>query len=211
MTERMKQLAILLAGSMLLAGCASSGAATVAPSKTVPGMSMTPGMVMPDGSTMGAGTPSAGATSVRKADIAKPSAAALMICAAETRSDIRTVLAIKQPPVGVAKFADHLYTCTYHLAMLGTLILSVKQSPDAASAGGYYTSLRKRLGHTTELAGLGTAAFGTNDGTVVLRKDNDVLQVDATRMPAQFGTQQAKRNDFAYEIASDILGCWTDG
>jgi hypothetical protein len=206
MTERMKQLAVLLAGSMLLAGCASSGAATLAPSNTVPRMSMTPGMVMPDGSTMGAGT-----TSARKAETAKPSAAALMICAAETRSDIRTVLAIKQAPVGVAKFADHLYTCTYHLALLGTLILSVKQSPDAASAGGYYTSLRKRLGHTTDLAGLGTAAFGTSDGTVVLRKDNDVLRVDATRMPAQFGTQQAKRNDFAYEIASDILGCWTDG
>jgi hypothetical protein len=29
--------------------------------------------------------------------------------------------------------------------------------------------------------------------------------------PAVLGAQQSKRFDFAYEIASDILGCWTGG
>ena len=165
---------------------------------------MAPGMIMPDGSTMGA----AGAPTVTRTAPAEPSASALMICAAEVRADLNTVLAIKQTPAGTATFADHLYTCRYTLPM-GTLILSVKESPDATSTAAYFKTLRNQLGNPEDLAGLGEAAYGTNDGTVVLRKDNDVLRVDATRMPAVFGSQHAKRNDFAYEIASDILGCWT--
>ena len=35
------------------------------------------------------------------------------------------------------------------------------------------------------------------------------LRVDATGLPAVFGTQKQKRTDLAYEIASDVLGCWT--
>lgn len=211
MTGHGRQLGLLLAGSLLLAGCASTRAATTdAPPNTVsPGTSMTPGMIMPGGSTMGAGAPSASSASGGAAT-AMPSASALLICAAETRSDLKTVLALKQTPVGTATFADHLYTCTYKLPM-GTLTLSVKESPDTASTSGYYTALRHRLGNPADLAGLGEAAYGTEDGTVVLRKDNDVLRVDATGMPAQFGAQHSKRNDFAYEIASDILGCWTEG
>jgi hypothetical protein len=163
-------------------------------------------MIMPDGSTMGADAP----TSAGGAAGDGPSAAAQMICAAETRTDIKTVLTLKAAPVGEATWTGHLYTCTYTLPM-GTLRLSVKESPDAATATSYYTTLRGRLGTTHDLAGLTESAYGTPEGTVVLRKDNDVLRVDVTALPAQFGAQHQKRADFAYEIASDILGCWTGG
>ncbi|MEP7180042.1 MAG: hypothetical protein ABI775_13220, partial [Pseudonocardiales bacterium] len=187
-----------------LAGCATSQAATQTRPKTLsPGAAMTPGMIMPDGSTMGAAAPSAS-----KAAQEKPSDSAAMVCAAETRSAIKTILVIKQVPAGTATYADHLFTCTYKLAM-GPLILSVKESPDRPSTDSYYTALRQAFSNTENVDGLGEAAWGTKDGTVVLRKDNDVLRVDATGLPAEFGAQHSKRNDFAYEIASNILGCWT--
>ena len=44
---------------------------------------------------------------------------------------------------------------------------------------------------------------------MVVVKDNETLTVDATGLPAVFGSQQQKRTDLAYEIASDVLGCWT--
>jgi hypothetical protein len=164
-------------------------------------------MVMPDGSTMGAGAPA----STAAAAAAKPSAPAAMICSAEIRSDIATVLAVKQLPRGTSTFVNGLFTCRYALPM-GPLVISVQESPDSAATTGYFQALRQRLGKTADvadLAGLGEAAYGSSDGAVVLRKDHDVLRVDATGLPAQFGAQHAKRADFAYEIASDILGCWT--
>jgi hypothetical protein len=205
MTVRTRQIGLLLAGVLLLAGCGSSRAATKPPAAVQsPGAAMTPGMVMPDGSTMGA---SAAAPPSATAE-AKPSKAALMICAAETRSNIKTILGLKQRPVGTSAFSDQLYTCTYQLPM-GMFVLSVKESPNAAATTSYYQALRQRLGTTAPLDGLGEAAYGTANGTVVLRKDNGVLHVDATGLPAVFGSQHTKRTDFAYEIASTILGCWT--
>jgi hypothetical protein len=205
MTVRSGQLAIVLAGLVLIAGCASSRAATDAPRppQSVP-TAMVPGMIMPDGSTMGAPAAEQAPQAVPSA----PSRAAAMICQPETRASLKTVLALPATPVGTSTYIDHVYTCTYRLPM-GTLVLSVKELPDKSATDAYYAALKRRLGGSRELAGLGEAAYGTGAGTVVLRKDNNVLHVDATRLPVVFGSQQTKRDDFAYEIASDILGCWT--
>ena len=46
-------------------------------------------------------------------------------------------------------------------------------------------------------------------GTVVVIKDSQTLTVDATGLPAVFGAEDQKRTDLAYEVASDVLGCWT--
>ncbi len=205
MKSRQARGTLLVACTMLLAGCASSHADTgakAAPSIR-PGASMTPGMVMPDGSTMGAS-----AAGARTSASSAPSAAARMICSTEIRKDIGTVLAVKSVPSATSTWSGHVYTCTYQLPM-GAFVLSVKESADPRSAKAYAGVLRTRLGRTHSLAGLTDLAFGTSTGTVALVKDNDTLQVDATRLPAQFGSQQQKRTDFAYEIASDILGCWT--
>lgn len=219
MTVATRQLAPLLAGLVLLAGCASAksaapgGAASASQTSMQPGMStkagtsMTPGMVMPDGSTMGAAT-SAPAPKTSASVAAKPSASALMICSADVRGDLAEVLAMKQIPAGRHTFANGRYTCTYRLAD-GPLLLSVQDEPDAAATTKYFRTLRDRLGMTAPLDGLGEGAYGTDDGTVVLRKDNHVLRVDASRMSAVIGRQHAKRNDFAYEVATVILGCWT--
>ncbi len=201
MNIRRRRGALLVASTLLLAGCASSRAdSTDATPSTRPGASMTPGMVMPGGSTMGAtAAPSAAG---------KPSKAASMICSNEVRSDIATILKLPTKPVPTSRWSHQVLTCTYRLPM-GTVVLSVKESGNDASARTYAAGLRKKLGGTEKLFGLTDIAFGTPGGIVALVKDNDTLQVDASRLPAQFGSQQQKRSAFAYELASDILGCWT--
>jgi hypothetical protein len=170
-----------------------------------PGMSMSPGMTMPDGSVMGAED-----TGPSSAPADGPSASALMVCSDEIRSDVTQVAALPTKPRATSMFKDHLYTCTYTLPM-GALIVSVKDLDDSAATTAFFEKTRDSLGTTRSLAGLAQGAFGTNNGRVVLRKDNHVLSVDASQLPAVFGTQSQKRTDFAYEIASDILGCWTEG
>jgi hypothetical protein len=233
-TMRPRSVVLLAAGAVLLAGYAwtltdsagSTGGPTVAQAAggNNRAMSMAPGMVMPDGSTMGASAapqhlsaagPSAAGRSAAGAPAAGPSAAdpsgaARMICSTEVRTDIRKVLALKATPQPTSRWTNHVYTCTYRLPM-GTFVISVTESKDAAAAQTVAADLRKSLSQVRATAGLTATAFATPQGLVALVKDNDTLQVDATRLPKQFGEQQQKRTDFAYEIASDILGCWTEG
>lgn len=180
----------------LVAGCAdrSPGNTPKAPSAAQ--------MTMPDGTVMNAADMGAGATNGR------PSHATAMICNAETHAAIAQVLRLPGPPASTATWADDLYTCTYRLP-IGTLVVTVKQSRTDAAGRRYFAASRARLAPTETLYGLGSASYGNRAGVVVLRKDNDTLTVDATRLPARFGAQDNKRYDFAYEIASDILGCWT--
>ena len=188
--------AVVLAAAtaMTLAGCAA-----VSPAAPKTAAVMSPGMVMPDGSTMG---PAGGHAAAR------PSAAAQMICAAETHLTIKQVLGLPARPTSTRSWTDQLLTCTYRLPE-GRLVLSVKESASPAAARAYSTELRDRIAATRALDGLTTDAYGASDGTVVLVKDNDTLIVDATALPDIVGTLHAKRFDFAYELASDILGCWT--
>lgn len=201
---RLSGCALVAAGTILLAGCASTRADTIAhPSPAArPAVPMPAGMVMPDGSTMGP------TQSAPKGAGTRPSAAARMICSAEIRSDIATVLGRKSVPAGRASWSEHVYTCTYRLPM-GAFVLSVTESADAGAAHNFAAGLRNHLVGAHRVAGLTKTAFATPKGIVALVKDNDTLQVDASKLPARFGGQQEKRNDFAYEIASDILGCWT--
>jgi hypothetical protein len=193
---------VVAAGAILLTGCGTATTAATTSSTTEPVASatspgMSPGTVMPDGSVMGA-APGA----------AKPPALAVMVCGDEVRGDIAKVLALPAAPATSATWVDQLYTCTYRLPM-GPMVLSVKQSADDAAAHAYYQAERTRIGSTVDTAGLGQYAYLTPAGIVGLVKDNVTLTVDATGLPARFGSQGQKRTDLAYEVASVVLGCWT--
>ena len=211
MNRRHLGLALVIASAVLLTGCASTtGGSGPADSGSTAhraphSAAMTAGMVMPDGSTMGAPTPSPVAQAIDN-----PSPAEEMICAAETRTTITKILGLPGQPKASASWRHHLYTCTYRLPM-GTLIVSVQRSASPTAAKAYFQTHRATLGTTETLDGLGQGSYGARTGTVVLIKDSDTLTVDATALPAVFGTQQSHRFDFAYELASDILGCWTQG
>jgi hypothetical protein len=122
---------------------------------------------------------------------------------------VATILALRPDPTTTTMWSDHLYTCTYHLPA-GLLVLSVKESADVPTARSYLVALRQRVGATrplTGLSGLGNPGYDTTGGIVGVRKDDKTLEVDASGLPATVGRQS--RADLAYEVASDVLGCWS--
>jgi hypothetical protein len=205
----------LSALTLVLTGCASSGdSGTAAPAgagmsapsgQAKAGMSMAPGQTMA-GMSMAPGQTMAG-MSMAPAD-SEPSKAALMVCSDDIQDQVRTVLKLSAPAPVKSSWQDQLYTCTYTLPM-GRMVLSVKQSASKPAARGYFLGLRSRLGGTEPLLGLGEQAYATKTGIAVVLKDDMTLQVDTTGLPAVFGAEQQRRTDLAYEIASDVLGCWT--
>lgn len=217
--------ATVTALGFLLAGCGantSTGAgtaATSASSSSMAGMSMGAGDSMAPGESMAPAAatsiPAAATSAASTASAASgapssgsPSKTALMVCGDDIKGKVRSVLKLAKPAPVKSTFKDRLFTCTYLLPQ-GPLVLSVKQSPTDAAAGTYFDAVRKTLAPTHNVIGLGTRAYATNTGIAVVIKDNQTLRVDATGLPAVFGSEHQKRTDLAYEIASDVLGCWT--
>lgn len=139
---------------------------------------------------------------------AGPSKPAAMICSEEVRGDLRTILGAKQLPAGAPSWRYPVYTCSYRLGM-GTLTLAVHESADETTAAATVRRLRRDLGGGPSVLGLGPDGYTPADGVVLLRKDNDVLVVDARGLPTVFGSNDQHRADFAFEVATTILGCWT--
>jgi hypothetical protein len=175
----------LILAALLLTGCAGATGQHELPSKVAVGASMA----------------MAGMSDA-------PSDTAKMVCGDDIRAQVGQVLKLSRPPKTDSSWADQLYTCTYRLPM-GPMVLSVKQSAGTAAAAGYFSNLRPTLGNTESLQGLGERSYGTGDGVVVVIKDDLTLKVDTTGLPKVFGANQQRRSDLAYEIASDVLGCWT--
>lgn len=153
------------------------------------------------------GTADAGTAAVGTSQAAPPKNAA-MVCGSEIRGEIGQTLGLSSPPAASSTWADSVYTCTYRLAA-GPLVLSVNVAPTKARAGTYFDDREHRAAGATAQAGLGERSFGTPDGSVTVIKDAMTLTVDATKLPPVFGSNQQKRADFAYEVASVVLGCWT--
>jgi hypothetical protein len=89
------------------------------------------------------------------------------------------------------------------------MTLTVHVLPGTAQAGAELDADRARTPGADTLPGLGERAWGTPAGTAVVLKDNQILTVDTTALPEVFGANDQKRTDLAYEVASDVLGCWT--
>lgn len=141
---------------------------------------------------------------------AGPPASARMICNDDIRGKVEQALDLQAPPRTSDQWADGVYTCHYTLPM-GPMTLSVRVLSGDGAASARLTADQARNTAAQPLAGLGERAFGTPDGTAVVLKDNQILTVDATALPAVFGANGQQRADFAYEVASDVLGCWTGG
>lgn len=143
---------------------------------------------------------------------AAPSASARMVCSPEIRRDVALTLALRSLAAGDVTWTKELYTCTYQ-TVGGALVLSVKDSPDAATGRGYFNTLKGRLGPTRPLVGLaafGLPAYETQDGTVVFLKDGKTLTVDATELAPESIPDHQSPADVAYAIAADVIGCWSE-
>jgi hypothetical protein len=208
---------MLVTGLFVLAGCggtaidsqpAASGPASASgETSTSSSSSKAPGMDMAAGESMSdmAGPDGSGSGSD------KPSANSRLVCGPEIRRNIGHLLALKPAPHGRATWRDHVYTCSYPLAA-GPLVLAVTESAGVPAAHRAFGDMRRALQPTQPLkglAGLGLPAFETRTGTVVFLKDNMVLRVDATRLMLSGGASTS-RSDVAYEVATDVMGCWAE-
>jgi hypothetical protein len=148
----------------------------------------------------------AGMVMTRGADA--PSAPAAMVCSEEVRGFLRTILDTKAIPAGTPRWHSPVFDCAYALRV-GPLRLSVHEATDDAATTATVRRLRAELGGGPSVIGLGADGYAPADGIVLLRKDNDVLVVDASGLPPVFGSNEQHRADLAFELATDILGCWT--
>jgi hypothetical protein len=142
------------------------------------------------------------------ASTGKPPASAAMICDADIKSKVREALSLAGPPSTEWRWSNGVYTCDYHLPM-GRMSLQVTVLAGARQARTLFNADRARTPGARPLAGLGERAIGTENGTVLVLKDNQILVVDTTRLPPEFGANGQRRTDLAYEVASDVMGCWT--
>ena len=134
-----------------------------------------------------------------------------MVCGEEIRGRIAQILALPSVPAPSSSWAGGLYTCSYRLPG-GLLVLSVKESEDPAAARAYATAAKGRLPGAVPiegLAALGLPAYGSPAGAVVFVKDSFTLTVDATGLGGTVGPQGISRSSFAYQIATDVLACWS--
>jgi hypothetical protein len=139
---------------------------------------------------------------------ANPSISAQMICRPETQTDIATALGVRTIAPVSPTWITHLYSCRY-VYSFGTMTLSVKELANGTTTTRYYNALKDRLGEQEDLGGLGQGGFAAPNGTVVVRKHDKVLEVDASGLPPQLGSPPTPRADDAITVAATIMGCWT--
>lgn len=180
MTVRLR-IAALIVAPLLLAGCAAADAGTAA-----------------SGSSQNSAT-TAGAT---------PPENALMVCSDDIRAKVQQILKLTALPTVHSTWSQQVYTCTYDLPE-GPMVLTVHVEASKPAASAAFQAREKATPGATSLIGLGEHAYATPDGTANLIKDATTLSVDTTALPPVFGADGQKRTDLAYEVALNILGCWT--
>ncbi len=135
-----------------------------------------------------------------------PSPIATMVCRPKTQRELATALG-EHAVVGDRAWVDHRYSCRYAYRS-GSFVMSVKELSSWSQTLAYFHGLGRTLGVTRSLANLGQGAFQTTDGSVVVRKDWKVLEVDVSGLPSRFGVPPTSSADVAVTIADVILGCW---
>ena len=141
-----------------------------------------------------------------------PSAQAKMVCAPDAQSEIGASLGVQPVQVTTPTWIDHVYSCRYIFAN-GVIVLSVKELPNASATRRYFNGLGRRLGRRPQPLLRGQAAFFTTNFSVIVRKDFKVLNVDVSRVPAQFGdpTLALDPAQVALNVTGTILKCWPGG
>jgi len=147
-------------------------------------------------------------TTVTTARSDGPSDAAHIVCTDTARNEITGALGIDTTKPLAPTWSDHTYSCRYVFTD-GSLLLSVKDLPDAAATTAWFDSLRTAAG-STPLSGMGDGAIQQPDGNVVVRKDDAVLVVDVTALPASVGKPVRPRAVAARTVAQTVMICWKE-
>jgi len=135
-----------------------------------------------------------------------PSTIATMICRPEARKEIASALG-EFATVSHPTWVNHLYSCQYKYPT-GSMVLSVKELSSWAQTKSYFRMLARDMGDAETINGLGQAAIKTEDGSIIVRKDWEVLLVNWAGLPPQFGQPPTSSAAVAQAVADVILGCW---
>ena len=138
-----------------------------------------------------------------------PSDAAHLVCTTTADNEITGALGIDTTKPLAPTWKDHLYSCRYVFAD-GSMLLSVKDLGSAAATTSWFDGLRDAAPGSTPLSGMGDGAFQRADGSVVVRKDQAVLVVDVTALPANVGKPVRPRAVAARTVAQTVLICWKE-
>jgi hypothetical protein len=180
-THRLPLLLVLVAG-LVVAGCgASSKNVDAGTTTTVAGGGHKPGSA--------------------------PSASSKMICSTEAQRDIAASIGVKAK-VSTPTWVNDVYTCSYSYTG-GVITLSVKEDVNAADTTKTYNAYAAKLGRRPDVVSFGQGAYITTNGSVIVRKDFKVLDIDVAKLPLKFGTPAQDRSDIALSIAATVMSCWT--
>jgi hypothetical protein len=138
---------------------------------------------------------------------ANPSASSQMICSTEAQTDIASSLGVKAT-VSKPTWVNHLYSCSYTYPN-GVINLSVKELDTAAQTTAMYTQFAAAQGRRPDVVSFGQGAFITTNGSVIVRKDFKVLDIDVSKIPQKFGNPLQDRSNVALSIAATVMSCWT--
>ena len=141
-----------------------------------------------------------------------PEPLARQFCNRRAQGEIGTSLGVAPEHVTEGHLARHVYSCRYVFPD-GAIALSVRGFGDATAAKRYFRTLAARRGRRPEspMLGEGLDAFITTDGSMIVRKGRDVLDVDVSGLPSQFGAPPQDRPIVALAVAVTILGHWEPG
>ena len=111
-----------------------------------------------------------------------PSPISIEVCSTEARTEITGALG-ELATIGVDADLEWaaVYACDYTFPQ-GTIRMSVKELSSKSQTTAYFSDLAHQFGDKQTLYALGQAAFLTDNGSVVVRKDWKVLLVDSTRL-----------------------------
>jgi hypothetical protein len=145
-----------------------------------------------------------GAAPDRRADRA-PSAR--WLCDSRARREVSQSVGTEvriTPPRHVRRMS-----CTYALPA-GTIAVSISGHRTVAGAREELDAIARRRGRRPEspMFGEGLQAFMTTDGSVIVRHGRDVLDVDAARLPPQFGQPAQSAPVVARAVAGTIVSRW---
>jgi len=137
-----------------------------------------------------------------------PSPAATMICAAETLNDISATIGVQPSEVTTPTWTNHVYACEYRYPT-GAIAVSVREFQNPPAGRQYLNNQAKRLGKRTQPF-LAQGGYFLANGSIIVRKDADVLEVDVSAVPTNFGDPSLTLGpkEVATIVATAILKCW---
>jgi hypothetical protein len=141
-----------------------------------------------------------------------PRPSARQFCNARARREVSTSLGVRMLTTPKAHADEHRYACTYEFAD-GAIDMSVTKLTSERDAKARLAAIARERGRRPEPPMLGEEmeAFVTTDGSMVVRKDREVLEVDVGRLPKEFGQPPQARSVIALAVAVTTIGHWVPG